>query len=93
MNQSEERTVTFHSCRWTGIFFFIQCISEITAKKLGSLEQKEIEWNVHSNSNNQKTPAMPYHYSNYNLIGIVIKYKAKINLKLKLLKAVYEDYC
>lgn len=43
--------------------------------------------------NNQKTPATPYHYSNYNLLGIVITYKAKINLKLKSLKAVHEDNC
>lgn len=41
----------------------------------------------------KKNPAMPYHSSNYIFIGIVITYKAKINLKLKLLKAVHEDYC
>lgn len=31
----------------------------------------------------KKNPATPYHYSNYNLPGIVVIYKAKINLKLK----------
>lgn len=40
-----------------------------------------------------KKPLQCLIISNYNLLGIVTTHKAKINLKLKLLKAVHEDNC